>query len=73
MDLEKQPGAFRLWVQRIWYENTEEHLTYGELPYTITEYWTRYKWWLRREYRYQQQRNREQELNRSRSIWRNPQ
>ena len=48
---------FRLWVQRIWYANSEEHLTYGELPYTMQQYWSMYKWWLRREYRHRQSNN----------------
>lgn len=47
---------FRLWVQQIWYENCEEHLTYGEQPYKIHEYWNKYKWWLKREYKHQRNR-----------------
>lgn len=47
---------FRLWVQEIWLENCEEHLTYKENPYTIKQYWEKYKWWLRREYRHQQRK-----------------
>jgi len=45
---------FRLWVQDVWHQNCEEHLTFGEQPYKIQEYWTKYKWWLRREYRHRQ-------------------
>lgn len=48
---------FRHWVREIWLENCEEHLTYNENPYTIKQYWERYKWWLRREYRHQQRKN----------------
>ena len=48
---------FRTWVQRIWYANSEEHLTYGELPYTIQQYWSKYKWWLRREYKFRRANN----------------
>jgi len=48
---------FRNWVREIWMENSEEHLTYGESPYTIKQYWEKYKWWLRREYRHQQRKN----------------
>ena len=44
---------FRLWLQNIWYENCQEHEGYNQLPYTLEEYWHRYRWWLRREYRYQ--------------------
>jgi hypothetical protein len=47
---------FRHWVQEIWMENSEEHLTYNENPYTIKQYWEKYKWWLRREYRHQQRK-----------------
>jgi hypothetical protein len=49
-----QPSKFRLWVQKIWYENSEEHLTFNENPYTIKEYWERYKYWLKREFKHQQ-------------------
>jgi hypothetical protein len=47
---------FKFWVQELWQENCEEHLTYQEKPYTIKEYWEKYKWWLRREYRHQQRK-----------------
>ncbi len=56
MDL-KDPSAFRLWVQRLWIQNSEEHLTYGEQPYKIQEYWNRYKWWIKREYQHQKEKN----------------
>ena len=46
-------SSFQRWVQEIWMQNTEEHLTYNENPYTIKEYWDRYKYWLKREYRHQ--------------------
>lgn len=65
----KPSHPFRLWVQRIWIENTEEHLTYGELPYTMQQYWSMYKWWLRREYRYQVNREAELKLQRSKNKW----
>jgi hypothetical protein len=47
-------SRFRLWVQRIWYENCEEHRQVNEPLYTHEEYWAKYKYWLKREYRYQQ-------------------
>jgi hypothetical protein len=53
----KPNTAFRLWVQRVWMENVEEHLTYGEQPYKIKEYWDRYKFWLKREFKHQQEKN----------------
>jgi hypothetical protein len=50
-------SKFRLWVQEIWYENSEEHLTFKENPYTIKEYWERYKYWLKREFKHQQSKS----------------
>lgn len=44
---------FRHWVRNLWFDNNEEHRQHGELPYTMQEYWARYKWWLKREYQYQ--------------------
>ena len=46
-------SKFRLWVQNIWMDNREEHFQSNELPYSMQEYWDRYKYWLKREYRYQ--------------------
>lgn len=46
-------SRFRLWVQNIWIDNSEEHQLLGELPYSMQEYFNTYKWWLRREYRFQ--------------------
>lgn len=45
--------SFRHWVNEIWMENREERLLYGEEPATITQYWERYKYWLKREYKHQ--------------------
>lgn len=45
--------AFRLWLQKIWQENCEEHQTYGEPVLSIDEYFAKYKYWLKREFRYQ--------------------
>ena len=53
VDQKNRAKSFRLWVQQVWYENCEEHLTYGEDPYKLQEYWNKYKWWLKREYRHQ--------------------
>ena len=54
MDLD---SPFRLWVQRLWMENREERLIYGEDPVTIKQYWQRYKYWLKREYQYREKNN----------------
>lgn len=51
---QKNPvSSFRMWVQNIWIQNCEEHLTYGEEPYKMREYWNKYKYWLKREYQHQ--------------------
>jgi hypothetical protein len=55
MDL-KDPSPFRLWVQRLWYQNCEEHLIFGEQPYKMKDYWNQYKWWIKREFKHQQSR-----------------
>ena len=52
-----KPKPFRMWVNNLYFQNCEEHLTYRENNYTIGEYWNKYKWWLRREYRFQQRKN----------------
>lgn len=44
---------FRNWLRNIWLENCQEHEAHHELPYTLKEYFNRYKWWLKREYRFQ--------------------
>ena len=49
-----QKNLFRHWVYQIWLENTDEHRIYRELPYSVQEYWQKYKWWLKREYQYRQ-------------------
>jgi len=51
MDLKN--SHFRHWVEELWRENCEERLTHGEDRATIQEYWSEYKWWIKREYRFQ--------------------
>jgi hypothetical protein len=46
---------FRHWLRNIWLDNCAEHDEFGELPYTMSEYFQRYKHWLRREFRHQKQ------------------
>jgi hypothetical protein len=53
----KRTSNFRIWVQNIWFENRREHEEYHELPYTLEEYWQRYKYWLKREYQHTVKRN----------------
>ena len=47
---------FRNWLQQMWYQHLDELLEMGQpLPkYTLKEYFSRYKYWLKREYRHQQ-------------------
>lgn len=49
-----KPKPFRMWVNNLYFQNCEEHLTFNETSYTLSEYWNKYKWWLRREFRHQQ-------------------
>ena len=47
---------FRFWIQQIWYEHLAEVEAWG-IPnptYNVTEYFQKYRWWLRREWRHQQ-------------------
>ena len=48
--------TFRMWLQAKWYEHIDELINMGMPPptYNISQYFTRYRWWLRREYRHQQ-------------------
>ena len=51
---------FRNWVQEMFYENQEELLGWSDIrpsKDTLSTYFNRYKWWLRREYRYIHSRN----------------
>ena len=49
----KTESQFRLWVRNIWFDNARERAEFKELPYTMEEYYQKYKWWLKREYRFQ--------------------
>jgi len=50
----KQPSQFELWLQRIWFENKQEHDEFGEPTLTMQEYFAKYKYWLKRKFREQQ-------------------
>ena len=56
-DLKNPVSHFRMWVNNIWIQNCEEHLTYRENPYTIKEYWNRNKWFLKHLYKHQKDSN----------------
>lgn len=49
----KRRSDFRIWVQKIWYENCDEHEFFRERPYTMQEYFQKFKYYLKREFRYQ--------------------
>jgi hypothetical protein len=49
----KRSSEFRHWVENIWRENCEECLVWREQGQTLTQYFGRYKYWLKREFRYQ--------------------
>lgn len=44
---------FRNWVHNLWLENCEEHDNDHIPKYSQTEYFNRYKYWIKREYRHQ--------------------
>ena len=47
--------TFRFWCREKWYEHLAELEAYKQtMPYTQTEYFNKYKYWLKREYRHQQ-------------------
>jgi hypothetical protein len=48
-----QTSDFRRWIEEIWRENCEERREWKDDQQSITEYFSRYKWWLRREFRFQ--------------------
>ena len=47
--------TFRHWLHEKWLEHQDELESYGQtLSYDLKEYFTKYKYWLKREYRHQQ-------------------
>jgi len=46
---------FKEWLIDMWKKNREEHDHWGQPQISIEQYWTMYKWWLRREYRHYRQ------------------
>lgn len=51
--------AFRQWLLEKWYDHCDEVYDFeGVRPnYTPGNYFSRYKWWLRRQYRHEQSIN----------------
>lgn len=56
-------SSFRTWLYNIWIDNCDEHRNNNELPYTMQEYFQKYKYWLKREFRYQQKLNQKIDSN----------
>ena len=48
---------FRAWVEQLWQANCEEREQFLESCFSRTEYFQRFKYWLKREYRRQQKEN----------------
>jgi hypothetical protein len=46
-------STFRSWLRRMWYDHLEELMEWeNRVPnYTANEYYSKYRWYLRREYR----------------------
>lgn len=48
-------SSFRRWCQEKWFEHKDELAEYGQtLNYDSVHYFSKYKFWLKREYRHQQ-------------------
>lgn len=45
---------FRLWCQNLWMANAEERSQMGFDRIDMSEYFRRYKFWLKREFKHQQ-------------------
>jgi hypothetical protein len=47
--------SFRRWCQEKWFEHKDELESYGQpLCYDARQYFSQYKYWLKREYKHQQ-------------------
>ena len=59
--------TFRSWVQEMWYEHVEETRAWEgvETSATPREYFTRYRWWLKREYQHQHKKEHNESANAS--------
>lgn len=52
-------GEFRRWVTELWYENCKEREAWGDSKgcENSTEYFLKYKYWLKREFKHQNEKN----------------
>ena len=47
--------TFRIWLQEMWFTHQSECEGWGQpVNYNLSEYFAKYKYWLKREYRHQQ-------------------
>jgi len=58
----KRYSDFRSWVHQLWVENCDEHFAHAEPRLDVTEYFQRYKFWLKREYQHQRRRQQQKIL-----------
>lgn len=49
--MKNQWPSFRLWVNKRYYEAMSERSRFNQRYLTISEYWNRYKYWLKSEYK----------------------
>lgn len=53
-------SEFRIWITQMWYEHCTELESYGQpVAYTSTDYFRKYKYWLKREFRHRKRSNNE--------------
>ncbi len=45
--------TFRQWVHEMWLQNKDELFEFKQMPYDQSEYFNKYKYWLKREYQHQ--------------------
>jgi hypothetical protein len=50
INLVKPTSEFRSWVHNLWVDNCEERFLFGETKLDKSEYWNKFKWWIKREY-----------------------
>lgn len=50
---------FRSWVTELWFKNCAEREAWGDTGgcSNSTEYFRKYKWWLKREYKFQNEKS----------------
>jgi len=61
---------FRIWFVDCYAQNREERLTYQQEPYTVSEYLSKFKWWLRKKYRNQCRKEiKQREINERFKRW----